>query len=441
MVVVSVPDIFWESLIIRDVSGRMVLDSRGNPTVQVRVVTEGYGVGVANAPSGASTGKHEAIELRDGGKEYGGKGVKRAVENVNKIIAPALVGMNAAKQREVDQKMIEIDGTENKGRLGANAIVATSLAVAKAAASTLGIPFYMYLGGKSADTLPVPMLNVINGGVHAGNRLDFQEFMIVPAGFNDFIDALKSSVEIYHALKTILKEKYGPLAVNVGDEGGYAPPLEKTRDALDLLVEAIEKAGYEPGKQVALALDVASSRLYKEDKGVYVLAGEGRELTRDEMILFYEELIRDYPIVSIEDPLHEDDFEGYSKITQIIGSKVLIVGDDLFTTNPQRLKKGIEVGAASAILVKVNQVGTLTETIDVVKLAQENNYKTIISHRSGETEDTSIADIAVGLNAKLIKTGAPARSERTAKYNRLLEIYEELERPRYPGFAVFPRKH
>ncbi|MEM4570085.1 MAG: phosphopyruvate hydratase, partial [Desulfurococcaceae archaeon] len=330
----------------------MVLDSRGNPTVQVRVVTEGYGVGVANAPSGASTGKHEAIELRDGGKEYGGKGVKRAVENVNKIIAPALVGMNAAKQREVDQKMIEIDGTENKGRLGANAIVATSLAVAKAAASTLGIPFYMYLGGKSADTLPVPMLNVINGGVHAGNRLDFQEFMIVPAGFNDFIDALKSSVEIYHALKTILKEKYGPLAVNVGDEGGYAPPLEKTRDALDLLVEAIEKAGYEPGKQVALALDVASSRLYKEDKGVYVLAGEGRELTRDEMILFYEELIRDYPIVSIEDPLHEDDFEGYSKITQIIGSKVLIVGDDLFTTNPQRLKKGIEVGAASAILVK-----------------------------------------------------------------------------------------
>ncbi|MEM1816000.1 MAG: phosphopyruvate hydratase [Desulfurococcaceae archaeon] len=437
----SVPDIFWESLIIRDVSGRMVLDSRGNPTVQVRVVTEGYGVGVANAPSGASTGKHEAIELRDGGKEYGGKGVKRAVENVNKIIAPALVGMNAAKQREVDQKMIEIDGTENKGRLGANAIVATSLAVAKAAASTLGIPFYMYLGGKSADTLPVPMLNVINGGVHAGNRLDFQEFMIVPAGFNDFIDALKSSVEIYHALKTILKEKYGPLAVNVGDEGGYAPPLEKTRDALDLLVEAIEKAGYEPGKQVALALDVASSRLYKEDKGVYVLAGEGRELTRDEMILFYEELIRDYPIVSIEDPLHEDDFEGYSKITQIIGSKVLIVGDDLFTTNPQRLKKGIEVGAASAILVKVNQVGTLTETIDVVKLAQENNYKTIISHRSGETEDTSIADIAVGLNAKLIKTGAPARSERTAKYNRLLEIYEELERPRYPGFAVFPRKH
>jgi len=441
VVVVSVPDIFWESLIIRDVSGRMVLDSRGNPTVQVRVVTEGYGVGVANAPSGASTGKHEAIELRDGGKEYGGKGVKRAVENVNKIIAPALVGMNAAKQREVDQKMIEIDGTENKGRLGANAIVATSLAVAKAAASTLGIPFYMYLGGKSADTLPVPMLNVINGGVHAGNRLDFQEFMIVPAGFNDFIDALKSSVEIYHALKTILKEKYGPLAVNVGDEGGYAPPLEKTRDALDLLVEAIEKAGYEPGKQVALALDVASSRLYKEDKGVYVLAGEGRELTRDEMILFYEELIRDYPIVSIEDPLHEDDFEGYSKITQIIGSKVLIVGDDLFTTNPQRLKKGIEVGAASAILVKVNQVGTLTETIDVVKLAQENNYKTIISHRSGETEDTSIADIAVGLNAKLIKTGAPARSERTAKYNRLLEIYEELERPRYPGFAVFPRKH
>lgn len=436
----SLIDIYWESLIIRDVKGRMILDSRGNPTVQVKVITEGYGVGVANAPSGASTGTHEAVELRDSSREFFGKGVKKAVENVNKIIAPALVGMNAAKQREIDNKMIEIDGTENKSRLGGNAIVATSLAVAKAAASTLGLPLYMYLGGKAADTLPVPLLNIINGGVHAGNKLDFQEFMIVPAGFSSFQEAIRASVEVYHSLKSILKEKYGPSAINVGDEGGYAPPLEKTRDALDLLVKAVEKAEYEPGKHIALALDVASSRLYRDDKKTYVLNGENKEFTRDEFIAFYEELVKDYPIVSIEDPLHEDDFEGYVIITKELGSRVLIVGDDLFTTNYKRLEKGIELRAANAILIKVNQIGTLTETIDVVKLAHENNYRTIISHRSGETEDTSIADIAVGLNAKLIKTGAPARSERTAKYNRLLEIYEELEYPRYPGFSVFPRK-
>ena len=436
----SLIDMYWESLIIRDVKGRMILDSRGNPTVQVKVITEGYGVGVANAPSGASTGTHEAVELRDGDKEFFGKGVKKAVENVNKIIAPALIGMNAAKQREIDNKMIEIDGTENKSRLGGNAIVATSLAVAKAAAATIGLPLYMYLGGKVADTLPVPLLNIINGGVHAGNKLDFQEFMIVPAGFNHFLDAIRASVETYHALKTILKDKYGPLAINVGDEGGYAPPLEKARDALDLLVKAIEKAGYEPGKNIALALDAASSRLFREDRKIYVLTGENKELSREELIAFYEELVRDYPIVSIEDPLHEEDFEGYAVITKELGSKVLIVGDDLFTTNYKRLARGIELGASNAILVKVNQIGTLTETMDVVKLAHENNYRTIISHRSGETEDTSIADIVVGLNAKLIKTGAPARSERTAKYNRLLEIFEELENPRYPGFSVFPRK-
>ncbi|MEM4869755.1 MAG: phosphopyruvate hydratase, partial [Desulfurococcaceae archaeon] len=329
----SLLDIMWESLIIRDVHGRMVLDSRGNPTVCVRVVTEGYGVGVAYAPSGASVGKHEALELRDGGKDYLGKGVSKAVENVNRIIAPAIIGMNASHQYEIDYKMIEIDGTENKSRLGANAIVATSLAVAKAAASTLGLPLYMYLGGKAADLIPVPMLNIINGGVHAGNKLDFQEFMIVPAGFDDFTVALKASVEVYHSLRQILKEKYGPMAVNVGDEGGYAPPLEKTRDALDLLVKAIEKAGYVPGDQVAIALDVASSRLYREDKGVYVLEGEGRELTRDDLISFYEQLTADYPIVSIEDPLYEEDFEGFAYITRSLGSKVLIVGDDLFTTN------------------------------------------------------------------------------------------------------------
>jgi len=433
-------DIYWESLIIRDVRARMILDSRGNPTVQVRVITEGLGVGVANAPSGASTGKHEAVELRDGGGEYLGRGVKRAIENVNRIIAPAITGMNAARQREIDYKMIEMDGTENKSRLGGNAIVATSLAVAKAAASTLGLPLYFYLGGKSADYMPVPLLNIINGGVHAGNKLDFQEFMIVPAGFNDFADAMRAAVETYHALKTILKEKYGLSAVNVGDEGGYAPPLEKARDALDLLVKSIEKAKYDPGGQIAIAIDAASSRLYREDAKFYVLEGEGRRLTREEMISFYEELVRDYPLVSIEDPLYEEDFEGYSELTRALGGKVLIVGDDLYTTNPKRLMKGIEVSATSAILIKVNQVGTLTETIDVVKLAHENSLKTIISHRSGETEDTSIADISVGLNTKLIKTGAPARSERTAKYNRLLEIYEELEKPRYPGFQVFPRK-
>lgn len=436
----SLFEIYWDSLIIRDVKARMILDSRGNPTVQVRVVTEGLGVGVANAPSGASTGIHEAVEIRDGGREYMGKGVKKAVENVNKIIAPAIIGMNAMKQREIDYKMIEIDGTENKSRLGGNAIVATSLAVAKAAASTIGLPLYMYLGGKTAEYLPVPLLNIINGGVHAGNKLDFQEFMIVPAGFNDFTEAIRAAVETYHALKTLLKEKYGPLAINVGDEGGYAPPLEKSRDALDLLVKAIEKAGYEPGRHIALALDAASSRLYREDLKLYILEGEGKHLTREEMISFYEELVRDYPIVSIEDPLHEEDFEGYTMITKALGSKILIVGDDLYTTNPKRLSKGIELGATTAILIKVNQIGTLTETIDVVKMAHENNMKTIISHRSGETEDTSIADISVGLNAKLIKTGAPARSERTAKYNRLLEIYEELEKPRYPGFQVFPRR-
>lgn len=436
----SLLDILWESLIIRDVHGRLALDSRGNPTICVRVVTEGYGVGVACAPSGASTGKHEALELRDGGREFHGKGVSRAIENVNRIIAPAIIGMNASHQLEIDHKMIEIDGTENKSRLGANAIVATSLAVAKSASSTLGLPLYMYLGGKTADTLPVPLLNIINGGVHAGNKLDFQEFMIVPAGFSDFMDALRASVEVYHSLKNLLKEKYGPSAVNVGDEGGYAPPLEKTRDALDLLVKAIEKAGYTPGNQVALAIDAAISRLYREDKGVYVLEGEGREFSRDDLISFYEELVAQYPIVSIEDPLYEEDFEGFAAITKALGSRVLIVGDDLFTTNIKRLAKGIELSAGTAILVKVNQVGTLTETIDVVKLARERGYRTIISHRSGETEDTAIADISVGLNAGLIKTGAPARGERTCKYNRLLEIYEELEKPRYPGYQVFPRK-
>jgi len=431
-------DIYDDAYVIKDVRARMILDSRGNPTVQVRVVTEGLGIGVANAPSGASTGKHEAVEVRDGGSAFKGKGVSRAVENVNKLIAPVLIGLNARHQYNVDYKMIELDGTPNKARLGGNAIVATSLAVAKAAASTMGVPLYYYLGGKSADLLPVPLLNIINGGVHAGNKLDFQEFMIVPAGFSNFHEAVRAAVEVYHELKTIIKNKYGPTAVNVGDEGGYAPPLERIRDALDLLVEAIRGSGYEPGGQIAIALDAASSQFYREDKGVYIV--EGRELGREDMLNLYEKLVEEYPIVSIEDPLYEEDFEGFAELRRRLGSKVLIVGDDLFTTNPRRLVKGIEIGAGNAILVKVNQIGTLSETIEVVKTAHENGYRAIISHRSGETEDTSIADIVVGLSTGLIKTGAPARGERTAKYNRLLEIAEELEKPRYPGFRVFPRK-
>lgn len=422
---------------IRDVKARMILDSRGNPTVQVRVVTEGMGVGVAAAPSGASTGIHEAVEVRDGGKDFHGKGVSRAVENVNNIIAPAIRGMDSRYQSQIDYKMIEIDGTENKSRLGGNAIVATSLAVAKAAASTYEQPLYFYIGGRYANLLPVPLLNIINGGAHAGNKLDFQEFMIVPAGLKTFREAMKAAVETYHELKRILKEKYGPSAINVGDEGGYAPPMEKTTEALDALIEAIKAAGYEPGKEIAIALDVASSQFYDPERKVYMLEGVPR--SRDEMMEYYEKLIEEYPIVSIEDPLHEEDFEGFAELARKIGDKVLIVGDDLFTTNPKRLRKGIELGAATAILVKVNQVGTLTETMEVITMSHLNGYKTIISHRSGETEDTSIADLAVGLRAGLIKTGAPARGERTAKYNRLLEIEEELDNPVYPGFKMFPR--
>jgi enolase len=430
--------IYDESFAIKDIKARMVLDSRGNPTVQVKTVTEGLGLGIANAPSGASTGAHEAVEIRDGGKEFKGKGVSRAVENVNKVIAPALIGLDSRRQQLIDRKMIEIDGTPNKSRLGGNAIVATSLSVAKAAASTMGLPFYAYLGGYVADTLPVPMLNIINGGVHAGNKLDFQEFMIVPAGFSSFKEAIKAAVEVYADLKKILKEKYGPQAINVGDEGGYAPPIEKVRDALDILIQAIKAAGYDPWNQVVIALDAASTQFYREDKGVYVL--EGTEYTREQLIDFYEKLVSEYPIVSIEDPLQEEDFEGFAEITRRLGSKVLIVGDDLFTTNPARLKKGIDLKAGNAILVKVNQVGTLSETLEVVKMAFTNGYRAVISHRSGETEDTSIADISVGVGAGLIKTGAPARGERTAKYNRLLEIEEELDNPRYPGFSALLKK-
>ncbi len=423
---------------IKDVYGYMVLDSRGNPTVAARVVTNGLGVGIAYAPSGASTGKYEAVEIRDGGEKYGGKGVSKAVENINKVIAPAIKGMDSRFQETIDKKMIEIDGTSNKSRLGGNATVAVSLAVAKAAASTLEIPLYMYLGGRRANTLPVPMLNIINGGVHAGNKLDFQEFMIVPAGFDSFSEALRASVEVYHVLKNILKERYGLSAINVGDEGGYAPPLEKAEEALDLLIEAIRRAGYGPGDDIALALDIASSQLYDPEKKIYRV--EEHELSSGELIELYTSLVDQYPIVSIEDPLYEDDFEGFAEITNKLGNKILIVGDDLFVTNPKRLEKGIEKKACNAVLVKVNQIGTLSETIDVVEKAYRNNYRAIISHRSGETEDNTIADLAVGLGTGLIKTGAPARGERTSKYNRLLEIESMLENPYYPGFKVFPRK-
>lgn len=427
-----------ESFNIKLVKARQVLDSRGNPTVEVTIHTEGGGVGVAISPSGASTGKHEAVELRDGGKDYGGRGVRRAVDNVNNIIAHALKGMDSRKQREIDLKLIMLDGTPNKARLGGNAIVATSLAVAKAAASTSDMPLYAYIGGVRARKMPVPLMNIINGGVHAGNKLDFQEFMIVPGGFSSFSEAIKASVEVYHSLKKLLKEKYGPLAINVGDEGGFAPPMSYVKEALSELVEAIKAAGYTPGNDIALALDVASSQLYDTEKGVYRI--EGRELSSDKLLEFYEELVSEYPIVSIEDPFYEEDYEAFKALTNRLGNKILVVGDDLFTTNPERVKRGIEAKAANAVLVKVNQVGTLSEAMDVVKIAIESNYKVIISHRSGESEDTTIADLAVGLETGLIKTGAPSRGERTAKYNRLLLIEGELEDPLYPGFSIFPRK-
>ncbi len=426
---------------IASVRGRMILDSRGNPTVEAEVVTEGGGVGRAAAPAGASRGKHEAVELRDGGRAWGGMGVERAVKIVNEVIGPALVGLDSRKQREIDALMVSLDGSPDKSVLGGNSIVAVSLAVAKAAAATAGLPLYRYLGGPSAYTLPVPLLNVINGGVHAGNNLSFQEFMIVPVGADSFRDALRIAVEVYKELRKVLVEKYGKLAVNVGDEGGYAPPMSLNREALDALVDAIKRAGYEPGSDVVLALDVAASQLYDEKKGVYRV--DGRELDRTGMIEYLLEILDSYPVRSVEDPLYEEDFEGFAEFTREATKRgVLVVGDDLYTTNPERLEKGIEVRASTAILVKVNQVGTLTEALEVVRMAHAAGMKAIISHRSGETEDTTISHIAVGLSTGLIKTGAPARGERTAKYNELLRIEEELgSEAYYPGLDAFnPRK-
>ncbi|MEX3563394.1 phosphopyruvate hydratase [Corynebacterium phoceense] len=419
---------------IMHVFGREILDSRGNPTVEAEVFLEDGAHGVAGVPSGASTGVHEAHELRDGGDRYLGKGVLNAVHNINEEIVDEIAGMEADDQRLVDAKLIEIDGTENKSRLGANAILGVSIAVAKAAAESAGLPLYRYIGGPNAHLLPVPMMNIVNGGAHADSGVDVQEFMIAPIGAESFSEALRMGAEVYHSLKSVIKSK--GLSTGLGDEGGFAPEAESTKAALDLIVEAIKKAGLEPGKDIALALDVASSEFYKDGKYHF----EGGEHTAEEMAKVYEDLIANYPIVSIEDPLQEDDWEGYTKLTAAIGDKVQIVGDDFFVTNPARLAEGIEKKAANALLVKVNQIGTLTETFDAVEMAHRAGYRTMMSHRSGETEDTTIADLAVALNCGQIKTGAPARSERVAKYNQLLRIEQELgDAAVYAGRSAFPR--
>ncbi|MFS0245797.1 phosphopyruvate hydratase [Corynebacterium striatum] len=416
------------------VFAREILDSRGNPTVEAEVFLDDGAHGVAGVPSGASTGVHEAHELRDGGERYLGKGVLKAVENVNEEIADEIAGFEADDQRLIDQALIALDGTENKSRLGANAILGVSIAAAKAAAESAALPLYRYIGGPNAHVLPVPMMNIVNGGAHADSGVDVQEFMIAPIGAESFAEALRMGAEVYHSLKSVIKEK--GLFTGLGDEGGFAPEAESTKAALDLIVEAIKKAGFEPGKDIALALDVASSEFFKDGKYHF----EGGEHTAEEMAKVYEELINEYPIVSIEDPLQEDDWEGYTKLTATIGDKVQIVGDDFFVTNPARLAEGIEKKAANALLVKVNQIGTLTETFDAVELAHRNGYRTMMSHRSGETEDTTIADLAVALNCGQIKTGAPARSERVAKYNQLLRIEQELgEGAVYAGRSAFPR--
>lgn len=425
----------WEDdFEITRVRARWVLDSRSNPTVEAEVFTLGGGFGRAIVPSGASTGTHEALELRDGGKSFHGRGVLKAVENVNTVIAREIIGMDSRRQEDIDRKMLGLDGTPNKSKLGANAILSVSLAVAHAAANTYGIPLFYYLGGMLAYLLPVPLMNIINGGKHAGNELKIQEFMVVPVGAKSFQEALRMGSEVYHSLKNILKEKYGASAINVGDEGGFAPPMKNTREALDALVEAIKSSGYDPGKDIALALDAAASEFYDETKKVYVL--DGKEFTREELIQYYKNLIQEYPVVSLEDPLHEEDFEGFVIATKEL--KIQVVGDDLFVTNVQRISKGIALKAANALLLKVNQIGTLTESLEAARLVTLNNYSLIISHRSGESEDNTIAHLAVALNAGQIKTGAPARGERTAKYNELLRIEEELgSRAKYPGLQVF----
>ncbi len=419
---------------IKSIKAREILDSRGNPTVEVDVELADGSLGRAAVPSGASTGAFEAVELRDGGERYLGKGVLSAISNIQKEIAPKLVGADPFAQRTIDKLMIDLDGTANKSKLGANAILGVSLAVARAASNSKKLPLYKFIGGESADLLPVPMMNILNGGAHADTNVDIQEFMIAPIGAKNFKEALRLGAEVYHALKSVLKKR--GLATSIGDEGGFAPNLDSNRAALDLIVEAITKAGFKLGTEIALAMDVAATEFYKD--GSYEF--EGSKLSAQEMISYYQGLVDSYPLVSIEDPLAEDDWEGWQSITQALGEKVQLVGDDLFVTNPERLSRGISTKTANALLVKVNQIGSLTETLDAVDMAHKAGYRSMMSHRSGETEDTTIADLAVATSAGQIKTGAPARSERVAKYNQLLRIEEELgAKAKYAGKSAFPR--
>ena len=423
--------------VIELVYAREVLDSRGNPTVEVEVALESGAVGRAIVPSGASTGAFEAVELRDGDKgRYIGKGVEKAVANVNEIIAPELEGMDAFDQPAVDALMIELDGTHNKGKLGANAILGVSMAVARAAAEELGLPLFQYIGGVNAKQLPVPMMNILNGGEHADNSVDVQEFMILPVGAKSFREGLRMGAEVFHSLKKVLSER--GLACGVGDEGGFAPNLGSNREALELIVEAIEKAGYKPGDDVRLGLDVAATEMYDKETKLYDLKHEGKKLTAEQMVDLYEEWVNNFPIVTIEDGLDEEDWDGWKVLTERLGKKVQLVGDDLFVTNTERLERGIEVGVANSILIKVNQIGTITETLDAIEMAKRAGYTAVISHRSGETEDTTIADLAVAVNAGQIKTGAPSRTDRVAKYNQLLRIEEMVgEQARYCGMKSF----
>jgi enolase len=419
---------------IEAVVAREILDSRGNPTVEVEVALDDGTVARAAVPSGASTGAFEAVELRDGGDRYGGKGVEKAVEAVIEEIGPELVGFEASEQRLVDQAMLDLDGTPDKSRLGANAILGVSLAVARAAADSAGLPLFRYVGGPNAHVLPVPMMNILNGGAHADSNVDIQEFMIAPVGAPTFREAVRWGAEVYHALKSVLKAK--GLSTGLGDEGGFAPSLENNRAALDLIAEAVEKAGYTLGTDIVLALDVAATEFHSG--GAYTF--EGAQKSAEEMAAYYETLVNDYPIVSIEDPLSEDDWTGWVELTDRLGNRTQLVGDDLFVTNPERLARGIAEGAANALLVKVNQIGSLTETLDAVALAHRSGYRCMMSHRSGETEDTTIADLAVATDCGQIKTGAPARSERVAKYNQLLRIEEELDdAATYAGLGAFPK--
>jgi enolase len=423
------------STLIQNITGRQILDSRGNPTVEVEVYLEDGSFGRAAVPSGASTGVHEAVELRDGDKSlYGGKSVLKAVENVNEKIAPELIELDATEQVAIDGLMIALDGTENKGKLGANAILGVSLAVAKAAAISCGLPLYRYIGGTSACQLPVPMMNILNGGKHADSNVDLQEFMAMPVGASSFSEALQWGVDVYHALKGVLKAK--GLSTAVGDEGGFAPNLPSNESAIEVIVEAIQKAGYTPGEQVAIAMDPASSEFF--ENGKYVLKGEGRTLTGEQIVDYYETLVGKYPIISLEDGVAEDDWASWKLLTDRLGKKIQLVGDDLFVTNTSFLQKGIDMGVANSILVKVNQIGTLTETLNAIEMAKRAGYTAVVSHRSGETEDATIADIVVATNAGQIKTGAPARSDRVAKYNQLLRIEEMLgETARFDGRKSF----